>query len=308
MHLVLSRLSAQSVTVLAAMLLGGCMTVTTHGDPAAATANASATGAYIVHAPPPHDGLNATAWFQKSVERDLVYGSIYRAAGEHLAAALADKSWDALPRGDRSNDASALPPAIIVDIDETVLDNSYSQVRQIRDGVDFNETDWAQWVQQGAATPLPGALAFLRAAADQGVTVFYISNRKANLTQASFDNLRAVGFPITDASQVLGNGVVVEGCEQHGSDKGCRREWVGRRFRVLMQFGDQVGDFVNIASNTEEGRRAAITPYLGWVGQRWWVLPNPMYGSWEPALFGNDWNLPPAARRAAKEAALEDLR
>lgn len=306
----LSALSALSAMFLTAVLLGGCVSVRTHGDPAAtaATANARATGSYVVAAPPPNDGLNATAWFQKSVERDLVYGTLYRAAGEHLAAALADTSWDALPRSDRSNDPRTLPPAIIVDIDETVLDNSYSQVRQMRDGKDFNETDWDVWVQQRAATPLPGSLAFLRSAADKGVTVFYISNRKVSQAQASFDNLRAVGFPVTDATQVLNAGTVVEGCEQHGSDKGCRRLLVGRNYRVLMQFGDQVGDFVSIASNTQAGRRAAITPYLDWVGQRWWVLPNPMYGSWEPALFGNDWNLSPTSRRAAKEAALEDLR
>jgi acid phosphatase len=73
-----------------------------------------------------------------------------------------------------------------------------------------------------------------------------------------------------------------------------------------MQFGDQVGDFVDIAANTGDGRRAAIAPYIDWVGKRWWTLPNPVYGSWEPALFGNDWKQPAAARRAAKEAALDD--
>lgn len=303
------RLALPALSLLSSLLLAGCMTVNTHGDPATvATKSASATGTYVVRAPPPNDGLNATAWFQKSAERDLIYGMIYRAAGEHLAAALADPSWDALPKGDRSNDPRALPPAIIVDIDETVLDNSYDQVRQIRDHKDFNETDWAVWVQQRAATPLPGAIAFLQAAAAQGVTVFYISNRTANLTEASFDNLRDVGFPITDSSQVLGLGVAVEGCEQHGSDKHCRRLLVGRNHRVLMQVGDQVGDFVSIKTNTQEGRSAAIAPYMDWVGQRWWVLPNPMYGSWETALFGNDYKLPPMSRRAAKEAALEDLR
>ena len=98
---------------------------------------------------------------------------------------------------------------------------------------------------------------------------------------------------------------MVEGCPGTGSDKGCRRELVGRSHRVLMQFGDQVGDLVDIASNTREGRAAAVAPYDGWIGERWWVLPNPVYGSWEPALFGNDWSLPAAERRAAKQAALD---
>ena len=71
-----------------------------------------------------------------------------------------------------------------------------------------------------------------------------------------------------------------------------------------MQFGDQLGDFVDIAANTPDGRRAAIEPYLGWIGERWFVLPNPTYGSWESALIGNDWSQPPVARRAAKIGAL----
>jgi acid phosphatase len=304
------RLALPVLSLLSAALLAGCVSVTARDDVAAtaATATSSATAAYVIDAPPPNDDLNATVWFQASVERDLVFGALYRAAGERLPAALADKSWDALPRGDRSNDPRALPPAIIVDVDETVLDNSFEQVRQIRDNKEFNEADWGAWVEQRAAKPLPGAVEFLRAAAAKGVTVFYISNRDASLAEATVDNLRSAGFPIADASQFLGLGTVVDGCEQEGSEKACRRQLVGRSHRVLMQFGDQVGDLVQIVANTPEGRRAAVAPYLDWIGQRWWVLPNPMYGSWEPALFNNAWSQPAAERRAAKEAALDDMR
>jgi predicted secreted acid phosphatase len=81
---------------------------------------------------------------------------------------------------------------------------------------------------------------------------------------------------------------------------------VGRSYRVLMQFGDQVGDFVRIADNTRDGRREAIAPYLEWIGDRWWALPNPLYGSWESAVSGKSQD--PSARRAAKQAALDDAR
>ena len=288
------------VPALAVALLAGCASLSS--APPAPVVQVTQQ----VQVPPPDDSLNATAWFQTSVERDLVFREIYRAAGEKLATALADKSWDALPRGDRDNDPRALPPAIIVDVDETVLDNSPNQVRQIRKGGEFNDVDWDAWVQQRAAKPLPGALEFLNAAARQGVTVFYISNRSAAQSAATVDNLRQAGFPIAGSSQFLGKGTPVEGCTAKGSDKGCRRRSVGRNYRVLMQFGDQVGDFVDIAANTGDGRRAAIAPYIDWVGERWWTLPNPVYGSWEPALFGNDWKQPAAARRAAKEAAFDD--
>ena len=71
-----------------------------------------------------------------------------------------------------------------------------------------------------------------------------------------------------------------------------------------FQFGDQIGDFVDVLANTHAGRAAAVEPYADWFGERWFVLPNPTYGSWEPALFNNDWTLPRARRDAAKRGAL----
>ncbi len=290
--------------VLLTSLLAGCASTPT----ATAPTPAPAVAAPAAQEPPADDSLNATVWFQTSVERDLVYTALYRAAGQRVDEALRDPRWDALPKAERSNDFSRLPPAIIVDIDETVLDNSPSQVRQIRERRGFTEAAWAQWVSERKATALPGAAEFLSAAAQKGVTVFYISNREASMAQATLANLRAAGFPVADDGQFLGLGTVVEGCTQVGSEKACRRQLVARRYRVLMQFGDQVGDFVQIETNTREGRRAAIAPYMGWIGERWWALPNPLYGSWEPALFGNQWRRPEAERRAAKQAALDDAR
>jgi acid phosphatase len=289
----------------ASVLLAGCAT-----SQRAATADtappAPVTDTETGQDPPADDSLNATVWFQTSVERDLVFTAIYRAAGQRLDAALKDRHWDALPKDERSNDVSKLPPAIIVDVDETVLDNSPSQVRQIRGRRGFDEAAWGAWVNERKAKPLPGAVEFLNAAASRGVTVFYVSNRDATLADATVANLRQAGFPLKDAGQFLGLGTVVEGCEQHGSEKTCRRQLVADKYRVLMQFGDQVGDFVQIVANTPEGRRAAIAPYLEWIGVRWWPLPNPVYGSWEPALFGNEWSQPEGTRRAAKQSALDE--
>ncbi|HET8819494.1 MAG TPA: HAD family acid phosphatase, partial [Xanthomonadaceae bacterium] len=92
---------------------------------------------------------------------------------------------------------------------------------------------------------------------------------------------------------------------QAGSDKDCRRRQVAERFRVLMLVGDQLGDFVEPAPDTPAARQAVVERHDGWFGERWWMLPNPTYGGWEPALFGNDWQLAPGERRAAKRAALE---
>lgn len=253
--------------------------------------------------PAANDNLNAVVWTQTAIEHDLIYREVYRQAGEKLAAALKSSKWDALPKGDRKRALKGLKPAVIVDVDETVLDNSPYQARLIRSGGEFNEATWAEWCREKAAKPLPGALDFAKLAAKRGVTVFYLSNRAQDLNQVTLENLREAGFPVAGDSVFLGLGTVVEGCEQNGSEKGCRRELIGRKYRVLMQFGDQIGDFVDVL-NTPDGRRAAVEPYLDWIGERWFVLPNPTYGSWEPALFSNDWSQTPEQRRRAKMDAL----
>lgn len=280
-------------------LLAAC--ATTNAPPAP---SATATPAAVT-APSPgvaaNDNLNAVAWTQTAVEHDLIYREVYRQAGEKLLLALKDRDWDALPRDERKNESRGLKPAVIVDIDETVLDNSPYQARLVRDGRSFDEFSWSQWCREKAAKPMPGALEFARLAAQHGVTVFYLSNRAQDLNEATLDNLRAEGFPLAnDETVFLGLGTIVDGCEQVGSEKGCRREFVGRKHRVLMQLGDQLGDFVDVLANTPQGRRDAVAGYTEWFGQRWFVLPNPTYGSWEPALFNNEWSRPESERRSDK--------
>ena len=253
----------------------------------------------------PDDNLNAVAWTRTAIEHDLIYREVYRVAGEKLRAALDDPTWDALPARDRKQALSAtLKPAVIVDIDETVLDNSPYQARLVADGKAYDGFTWSEWCREQRAKPLPGALEFAQDAAKRGVAVFYLSNRAQDLNAATLANLRADGFPVEDDAAFLGLGTLVDGCEEVGTEKGCRRELVGRTHRVLMQFGDQIGDFVDVEANTAAGRRAAMAPYADWIGERWFVLPNPTYGSWEPALFGNDWALPAGERRKAKIEAL----
>ena len=239
-------------------------------------------------------------------QRDLIYQQAYRDARERLDQALADPDWDALSREDRkANSVRGLKPAVIVDVDETVLDNSPYQARLVINGGSYDEATWAAWCREKVARPLPGAIDFTRAADSKGVTVFYLSNRAVDLNDVTLANLASAGFPIKAGESVfLGLGTAVDGCKEQGSEKGCRRQLIARNYRVLMQVGDQIGDFVDIGSNTISGRKAAVAPYLDWVGERWFVLPNPTYGSWEPALFNNSWGQPADVRRQAKHEAL----
>ena len=255
---------------------------------------------------PAHDNLNAVLWVQRAAEYRANAVSIYRAAADHLDAALAEPDWDALVPAERKRTAPAagLAPAVILDIDETVLDNSPYQARLVLDGREYDEDTWGQWVEERQAAPVPGVLEFARAAEAKGVTLLYLSNRAVHLKEATLANLREAGLPVKDDSVFLGLGTHVEGCEQQGSEKLCRRRLAGREYRVLMQFGDQLGDFVEITANTPEARQALLEEYGDWFGERWWMLPNPTYGSWEPAVFDNAWRAPADARRASKRAAL----
>ena len=311
----LARLAPSALAAALALVLAACATspssVASSDETARADALAEALEnmpeppTVVADGPAPHDNLNAVAWVQTSQEYRGLATQAWRAGAANLERALATPDWDALVPADRANPPTGLPPAVIVDIDETVLDNSPYQARLIRDGGHYDDITWDAWVNERAAAAVPGALEFARAAAARGVTIYYVSNRAVHLEESTLANLRALGFPLDDPAQFLGLGFHVDGCEQHGSEKGCRRQWVGRTHRVLMQFGDQIGDMATVLANTPAGRDAAMAPHDGWIGQRWFLLPNPTYGSWEPALFDNAWDLPETERRARKLRALD---
>src|SRR3546814_3246636 len=126
-----------------------------------------------------------------------------------------------------------------MDNDETVLDNSPYQARLILDQAQYSDPSWDMGVAEKKAKAVPGAVDFARAAAAKGVTILYLSNRAVHLKDATLANLAAVGMPVASDEVFLGLGTVVPGCEQHGSEKKCRRRLAGREYRVLMQFGDK---------------------------------------------------------------------
>jgi 5'-nucleotidase (lipoprotein e(P4) family) len=291
-----------SVILFVALLAAGCATAPTSqsGATIGNVASASTTAAA-------DDNLNAVLWVQRSAEYQANTISLFRAAIDQLDEALATPDWDALVPAERTQTAAlaGLAPAVIMDIDETVLDNSPYQARLVAGGGEYNEVTWSAWVEERNARPVPGVLEFARAAQARGVTIVYLSNRAQHLQEATLANLRAVGMPVKDESVFLGLGTHVEGCEQHGSEKLCRRRLAGQQYRVLMQFGDQLGDFVEVIANTPQARATLLDAHSPWFGERWWMLANPTYGSWEPALFNNAWGESREIRRGHKRESLE---
>lgn len=283
----------------AILALAGCSATAPRPDapPAIAAAGVAAD-----------DNLNAVLWVQTAQEYQALALQTWKMAGANLDRALADTTWTALLPGEGAElQKPELPPAVIVDIDETMLDNSAYQARLVLDGASYGSASWAAWVTERKARPVPGALAFARAAAAKGVTIVYISNRTHDMAADTIANLRAYGFPVDEANY-YGLGVDVPGCTPHGSEKGCRRIAAASKYRVLMQVGDQITDFAQLSDNTRAQRDGLLASHGQWIGERWYMLPGPTYGGYEPAAFDNDWSLPADVRRSRKQQALEPAR
>lgn len=239
-----------------------------------------------------NDGLNATLWVQTSAEYNASTRQAYALGKTQLDRALVEKTWTAALEQESATDIADKPPAIIVDVDETVLDNSAYQARLIKDKATFKPDTWNAWCNERKAQPIPGAVDFAQYAAYKGVTIFYISNRDKEVEDATRQNLDAHGFPFKDGEDtVLTKN---EKPEWNSSDKTARRQYVAANYRIILLVGDNFGDFIGKEyKGTPAEREALANQYKEKWGTRWIMLPNPMYGSWETALFGHD-NAKPA--------------
>ncbi|MBK4998100.1 acid phosphatase [Pseudomonas sp. S31] len=252
--------------------------------------------------PRANDQLDAVLWSQTSVEHDALFLQVFASATRQLQHALADPAWDALAQPPRT--LQGLPPAVIVDIDETLLDNVPLNARAVLADRPYDYDAWYRWVDRAQARALPGAVAFMQAAARLGITPYYLTNREAGQEQATLDNLQRAGFPIASSAQILTAGTAIGGCQASGSDKSCRRHWVGTQARVLMQVGDSFGDFMT-TRGSQQAQLQAAAPYLPWLGERWFLLPNPTYGSWYSAPYQGHEGLAEQQKRAFKHKALK---
>lgn len=230
--------------------------------------------------PDAHEKLIPTLWVQTSVEWRGSALQAYRAARVSLDQALKDKKWTAAL--EQTGSFRKLPPAIILDIDETVLDNTPGQARQVAGKTGFVPADWDTWVAEAAAGEIPGAAEFCKYAASKKVTVFYVSNREAKSEADTRRNLQKFGFPLSESvDTVLLRG---EKPEWAASEKSPRRKAVAEKYRVLLLVGDDLGDFLTGIRTTVEKRAEMAAPHAGRWGREWIMLPNPGYGSWEGAL------------------------
>ncbi len=203
----------------------------------------------------------ATLWVQNAAEYKALCHQAYNVAKNRIDWLLA-------------NHQSDKPMALIADIDETVLDNSPYTTRLIQEDINYTSETWKEWGLKETAEPVPGALAFYQYAADQGINVFYVSNRYNEQLTETINNLQKHGFPNAKPSHVM--------LKTAGSGKEPRRQQIMQDYEVVMLLGDNLSDFHKAFDNQSTTNRNAIANKMAeQFGSLYIVLPNPTYGDWE---------------------------
>ncbi|MBI4502315.1 MAG: hypothetical protein HY700_14290 [Gemmatimonadetes bacterium] len=203
-------------------------------------------------------------YLRDSEEYWILVQQIYRAARETVARAK-----DGVPRG--------AAWGVVLDVDETTLDNSVYQLDRGAYESPFDSASWNAWVRREEAGAVPGVVDFMRAVRAAGGRVAYVSNRNESTREATRRNLTALGL------WQEGDRLCLE-TSDHTYTKPLRRaelrkgagtcSWEGQPLTVVAYIGDQMGDF---PSPGEEGDGSGG---LSAFGVRYFLLPQPMYGAW----------------------------
>jgi 5'-nucleotidase (lipoprotein e(P4) family) len=267
----------------------------------AATASACLISAPTLAADPvpQNDLLNAELWMQTAIEYRANCLTVYALAKVRLDEALADTNWTAY---DQTGSYQNLPPAVIIDLDETAIDNSAYEAGLVVNDTRFNPKTWDDWTKAEQAKAVPGAVEFANYAATKGVKVFYVSNRNADQKEATRHNLEALGFPMGGNVDTLL--MQKDRTEWSTGAKGSRFAYIAKDYRVLLMFGDQIGDFSDKYNTSLAERDKLFEELKAHFGHDWMMLANPAYGSFESAPYGHDFKLSDDEKRVKKLGVL----
>jgi 5'-nucleotidase (lipoprotein e(P4) family) len=224
--------------------------------------------------------VGAILFMQKAAEyRALCYQAFYWGKRTLEDDEKASKK---LPKAQRK-----MPRAVVVDIDETMLDNSPAQAFGAKNRLPFDSKRWYEWGEMRKAKAIPGAVDFANYAKQKSVRVFYVSNRDDVQQQATIDNLKAVGFPDISPENVLLRQRDASG--KYVSTKEPRRMAIAEKYRIVILMGDNLNDLSNVfESKSVADRFAEVEKTRELWGNKFIVLPNAMYGEWESAIYRDD--------------------
>ena len=235
-----------------------------------------------------NNDLNSTLWIQSSSEYKANSLQLYNVAKNNIDSALNDSGWTAAL--EQAACSSSLPAkvAVVMDIDETVLDNSKYQAKLVIDGAEWSADTWDEWISHKSASAVPGAVSFIRFLKEKNIEVIFITNRECKPRKGgdsicpqerdTIDNLGDVGISGVRPENIL----LQNELPGWSAEKKSRRESIVAEYRVLMLFGDDLGDFLpNVKKNITPARRDELVHKNenNW-GRKWYMLSNPIYGSW----------------------------
>ena len=227
-------------------------------------------------------------WMRTSAEyRALAYQG-YNVAMNAVKMAVTDPSHQRKPL------------AIVLDADETVVDNTKLMGESIANGNGrFDAPWWRQAVHQGKSQAMPGAVEFLNEVHKQGVEIFYVSNRYAPVNlDVTIQNFKELGFPSVDKDHVL--------LFEKDSDKQPRFDMIAKKYYVIVYMGDNAGDFpIGTKGKTPAERNSIIDAHKEDFGTTFVVFPNPAYGSWVSALAKGYQNLSPEEQKQINNQYLQ---
>ena len=227
-------------------------------------------------------------WMRTSAEyRALAYQG-YNVAMNAVKMAVTDPSHQRKPL------------AIVLDADETVVDNTKLMGESIVNGNGrFDAPWWRQAVHQGKSQAMPGAVEFLNEVHKQGVEIFYVSNRYAPVNlDVTIQNFKELGFPSVDKDHVL--------LFEKDSDKQPRFDMIAKKYYVIVYMGDNAGDFpIGTKGKTLAERNSIIDAHKEDFGTTFVVFPNPAYGSWVSALAKGYQNLSPEEQKQVNNQYLQ---
>ncbi len=189
--------------------------------------------------------------------------------------------------------------AVIVDIDETLLDNSPYEAYLIKTDQSY-PAGWDEWIGKAAAKAIPGAVPFLQFAAQKGADIFYVSNRKIKTLQKTLSNLQKAGFPQATESHLY--------LRKETSSKESRRQIIAKTHQIILLIGDNLNDFAQVfEKKTVEDRFNETDRLKDQFGKKFIVLPNPMYGEWEGAVYDYHWKMSETEKAKKRKEALKSF-
>ena len=221
---------------------------------------------------------------QSAAEYEASNIQTYVNAKSALDRALNDNSWTAAL--EQKENFKNKPPAIILDIDETVLNNIPFQARSIINGQSY-PIGWLEWMLEESSDAVAGVSDFLEYAQSKNIKIFYVTNRIAIAEDATRNNIKKLGLPLDTDRDVL----LMKNENGWTSDKVSRRELVAKDYRILLLIGDQLGDFLPLDETTLEldSRKNLADTYDHMWGSKWFMITNPMYGRWEASIYNNEY-------------------